>query len=672
MTVRDGGLSSTQGITGLDGGMGRGTGAAAGMDWVEKVAAHLHRGEGVRFGEAAVVSRRVHLMDPAVPEEVVVLGHADAGQVFYGRRDRDRVLHIDLFHQVGPVDHRRVAAAVRRVLSQCGQPDLAHYVDVQTSTGGGRVTGDLTYGTRPSLRAAHRNHIHLAAEIGDGGLPLLYPLILALEEEVLAQGLEIRRVDRLRGAPAGRGAVPLDMSDYTDVSDSLLREPGTSPAAGEPGAPGPGGGGAPGGDPGARGGRVGPRGTVPEDALEPGAGPEPAGVPWPVPVAAAEERLQAVLALSRRIGSPDELKRTLDLLRAGRPSSGGLSTGVHAPYLLRELEAQGLIYREGRAVRLTPAGLALAEYFDRHLREVKLRFRKRIRRVPRGPLPTAARLGDRPSPAVRYGPVRGVVPVAPGQPIAHLAVPETVVAGIRRTYLERAQAQQGPGSRPPEPPARAQQDPRPQPPEPRTRNARPGRLTLERRDLHVYTRAGDQPLYLCLLIDASASMAGRRILAAKHLVRHLLTSTRDRIAVVAFQERDVRVHVPFTRDWGRVEEGLARIQPMGLTPMAHGLTGALELIRDSRVRRPLVLLITDGIPTVPKWGLDPLADALEAARQVARSRVPFGCIGLMPSRRYLEDLARAAGGTLHVVEELDEEALVRIAHRERLRCRSRR
>ncbi|MFO7173698.1 MAG: VWA domain-containing protein [Bacillota bacterium] len=656
MTGLDGSVGRPRAINGLDGGMGHarrraapdgspggGPGPGAGLDWVEKVAAHLRRGEGVRFGEAAVVSRRVHLMDPAAPEEVVVLGHADAGQVFYGRRDRDRVLHIDLFHQVGPVDHRRVAAAVRRVLSQCGQPDLAHYVDVQTSTGGGRVTGDLTYGTRPSLRAAHRNHIHLAAEIGDGELPLLYPLILALEEEVLAQGLEIRRIDRLRGAPGGRGAVPLDMSDYTDVSDSFLRESGVSPAARDAGAAGSGVGGALRSGPGAKKGRETLRGSEPGNAREPGADPAPAEIPWPVPAAAAEERLQEVLALSRRIGSPDELKRTLDLLRAGRPGSGGLSTGVQAPYLLRELETQGLIYRDGRAVRLTPAGLALAEYFDRHLREVKLRFRKRIRRVPRGPLPTAARLGDRPSPAVRYGPVRGVVPVAPGQPIAHLAVPETVVAGIRRTYLERARGA-----------------------------PRPGRLTLERRDLHVYTRAGDQPLYLCLLIDASASMAGRRILAAKHLVRHLLTSTRDRIAVVAFQERDVRVHVPFTRDWGRVEEGLARIQPMGLTPMAHGLTGALELIRDSRVRRPLVLLITDGIPTVPKWGLDPLADALEAARQVARSRVPFGCIGLMPSRRYLEDLARAAGGTLHVVEELDEEALVRIAHRERLRCRSRR
>jgi magnesium chelatase subunit D len=183
--------------------------------------------------------------------------------------------------------------------------------------------------------------------------------------------------------------------------------------------------------------------------------------------------------------------------------------------------------------------------------------------------------------------------------------------------------------------------------------------------VHVYLRSGDQPLNICLLIDASASMAGRRILAAKHLARHLLVSTRDRIAVIAFQERDVRVYVPFTRDYAQVEEGLSCIQPMGLTPLAHGLSQSLDLIRDSRVRRPLLLLITDGIPTVAKWTIDPLSDALEAARHVGQGRIPFGCIGLQPSKRYLEELARAAGGTLHVVEELDEDALVTIAHSER-------
>ncbi|HLN64639.1 MAG TPA: VWA domain-containing protein, partial [Symbiobacteriaceae bacterium] len=356
-----------------------------------------------------------------------------------------------------------------------------------------------------------------------------------------------------------------------------------------------------------------------------------------------ERRLQSALELSRRLGSPDEVKRVLDELAKEQGWASLYGSGSsQAPFIIRQLEEEGLARRDIRGLRLTDQGRELAAYLDRHLRDVKLRFRKLIRRLPASSQKKAVKAGPstaKPSPDVRYGPIRGTAPAADGAWLGDIAVPETVRTALVRTRLDALHAGQTPG---------------------------PG-LNLSRRDIHVYLRAADQPLNICLLIDASASMAGRRILAAKHLARHLLVSTRDRIAVISFQERDVRVNVPFTRDWSQVEDGLTRIQPMGLTPLAHGLTMSLDLIRQSRVRRPLLLLITDGIPTVPKWSIDPLADALEAARHVGNGRIPFGCIGLQPSRRYLEELVRVAGGTLHVVEELDEEALVTIAHQERTR-----
>lgn len=640
------------------------------MDWVAKLARALAGGQGVRLGEAAVVSRRVHTVDPARPGIISVLSHLDAGVAFYGRSRENEIIHVDLFHQVGEVDHRRCAAGVAQVLAAAGRPELADYFDLQTGTGGGRVTGDLVYGRKPGLLASHRNHVHCAGLVPDGGLDLLGHLVAALEDIVVSAGLEIRRVDGLRHpAPAAGG--PLDLSDYADQTDSLLRGAGAGgrgalrggPAGSASGegtmrshgaAGGSGGGQGTAGGPGAYGrlgadGASGARGASGETdgaGTSGGTGaPASSGVPaagWQVD----EARLQSALNLSRRLGSPDEVKRVLDAVRSGT-MTGGLTGGLlggssQAPFVLRELEDEGLIRRDGRGVRLTDAGRALSQYLDQHLREVKLRFRKLIRCIPRRALADRPRVGDRPSAEVRYGPVRGAAPSPAGGWLGDLAVPETVVAGIRRAHLERTAGRPFPG------------------------------LRVERQDIHVHLRSGDQPLYICLLIDASASMAGRRILAAKHLARHLLVSTRDRVAVVGFQERDVRVHVPFSRDYTLVEEGLSRIQPMGLTPLAHGLVASLDLIRASRVRRPLLLLITDGIPTVPRWTIDPLADALEAARRIAASRVPFGCIGLMPSRRYLEELARAAGGTLHVVDELHEDALVSIAHRERQRQLGRR
>jgi magnesium chelatase subunit D len=663
------------------------------VSWHEKVRRVLVRRRGVRFGEAAVVSRQVHMGDESTPQVATVLSTADVGEAYYGRATPGEVIHIDLFHEVADVDHRLVAAAlVQRVGGVPAAGDdpggrlLLDYFDVQTGVGGGRVTGDLNRGKKPSLRAAHRNHVHLAGLLGDEQLVHLLEIISAVEEAVRAQGVELRRIEKLNHARWSDGH-SLDLSHYSDPdSDSWVKgnkprpgseqgggsageagaqgqslrssrsggaaggagegaEAGAAGAAGGPGSAGAGGGGATGAGRAPGAGATGRAGGLPDGAE---GGPGGASALGDGPTSGwdaleEERRLQTALELSRKLGSPDEVKRVLDELSRDQGWASLYGSGSsQAPFVIRQLEDDGLIRRDIRGLRLTDAGRELASYLDRHLRDVKLRFRKLIRRLPASGNKKGARPGvsmNRPDPDVRFGPIRGTAPAEDGAWLGDIAVPETVRTALTRSRLEAL----------------------------RTGAVGDRRLRLERRDVHVHLRSADQPLNICLLIDASASMAGRRILAAKHLARHLLVSTRDRIAVIAFQERDVKVYSPFTRDWTQLEDGLSRIQPMGLTPLAHGLTQSLELIRESRVRRTLLLLITDGIPTVSKWTIDPLADALEAARHVGAGRIPFGCIGLQPSRRYLEELVRTAGGTLHVVEELDEEALVTIAHQERIR-----
>lgn len=620
------------------------------IPWHEKLRRALALRRGARLGEATVVSRQVHVSPHDAPGKVFVLPLADAGQQFYGRANAGEVIHIDVFHAVAEVDHRRIAAAVLRALGEvpapAGTPEggrLLDYFDLVTYTGGGRLTGSLEFGRKLSLRVAHRNHVHLAGLLPDDRLHLLLDLVGAVEGEVQAQGVELRRLEEVAAGDPSDGS-DLDMSAYADTNDSLLVDaerkgrPGGQSGVGAGGRPG----GAGSGDSG--GGEGGPEAGA--GSGQPSEAGEGGGTGWDA--LEDERRLQAVLELSRRLGSPDEVKRVLDEL-AKEQTWGSLTSAANsqAPFITRHLESEGLIRRELRGLRLTDAGRDLAQYLETHLRDVKLRFRKLIRRMPAAVAEKRAVSGaasTRPSPDVRFGPVRGVAPAGPGTWLGDLAVPETVMAALKRTQLERIQAAVG-----------------------AVGAAGDAGFGMTRADVHVLLRSADQPLNICLLIDASASMAGRRILAAKHLARHLLVSTRDRVAVVAFQERDVQVYAPFTRDYALVDEGLSRIQPMGLTPLAAGLSQSLTLIQGSRVRRPLLLLITDGIPTVPLWSTDAAADAMAAARHLGERRVPFGCIGLQPSRRYLEELTRTAGGTLHVVEELAEEALMTIAHTERFK-----
>ncbi|MDI3297739.1 MAG: VWA domain-containing protein [Bacillota bacterium] len=187
------------------------------------------------------------------------------------------------------------------------------------------------------------------------------------------------------------------------------------------------------------------------------------------------------------------------------------------------------------------------------------------------------------------------------------------------------------------------------------------------RHLRVLPRRRRGALDVCLLLDASASMAGPRMEAARRLVRHLVLRTRDRVAVIVFQDRTSRVHVGFTRRWRILAESLEAVHPSGLTPLADGLAAAAAYAGARARRRTLLLLLTDGIPTVPRSTLNPLQDAVEAAREIRRRRLAFACVGLAPNEGYLRQLCEAAGGRLYVLPELESGALVRIAESERQR-----
>ena len=230
-----------------------------------------------------------------------------------------------------------------------------------------------------------------------------------------------------------------------------------------------------------------------------------------------------------------------------------------------------------------------------------------------------------------------------GEPLSGLAVAETAVSMAVRTALVR-------GGRAAVAEAGA---------------AGPGDTGFNASDLRFSYMREKKASPVILLLDASASMAGRRMRAAKELARHLVLAGREKISIVTFQDSDVKVVCPFTRSVRKVDEGLSQIQAMGLTPLARGLEKALELSSRS-LKKPLVLCVTDGIPTVPSWTLSPIEDAIIAARNLAKRGVRLGCIGLEPNRGFLRQMVSAAKGTLYVVEELEASALAAIARKESL------
>ena len=310
----------------------------------------------------------------------------------------------------------------------------------------------------------------------------------------------------------------------------------------------------------------------------------------------------AALSLARRIGSEEQLRAVMELL-ADAPSLREVVQELHrrglepdaAESLLGELRRGDFVRDREGALRLTDRGWRLADYIARHRRDLRLALRKAMRRTVQKDAAAVGRGLTR----GRYDPLgrarsRRAGPPEPGVPLQDVAWPESVTAAAARQAAARRRPAGGRAA---------------------AGDGAPARLRLDYEDLRVLRRRRRRPVDVCLLIDASASMAGERMRAAKTLARHLLATTRDRVAVIVFQERQVRVSVPFTRNDLRVEQGLATIRPYGLTPLATGLAAAREYLRSARPRNPLLLLITDGIPTVPHDGTNPLDDALAQAQR---------------------------------------------------------
>ncbi|CQR72650.1 hypothetical protein SOV_00410 [Sporomusa ovata DSM 2662] len=192
----------------------------------------LGLGQGIRLGQSTVFSSKVHAFNSHSPEHVKIMVNTDAGQVFYYRSDSGRIGHLDIFHECGAINHQvaayYVCSALERYRTIAVQqstmmgtgvlnPDL---VDIQTATGGGRITGSLHGGQKPSVRRVHENHVHVALQLPTNNLLCLFYIVAAVETAILDLGLELRCNERISYVEAAD--CQSDLSPYTDQTDSLL------------------------------------------------------------------------------------------------------------------------------------------------------------------------------------------------------------------------------------------------------------------------------------------------------------------------------------------------------------------------------------------------------------------------------------------------------------------
>ncbi len=188
-------------------------------------------------------------------------------------------------------------------------------------------------------------------------------------------------------------------------------------------------------------------------------------------------------------------------------------------------------------------------------------------------------------------------------------------------------------------------------------------LRVEPADVREAVRERRAANLVVLVVDASGSMgAAQRMEAAKGAVMSLLLDAyqrRDRVAMVTFRGDGAEVAL---RPTGSVEVARARLADLptgGRTPLAAGITAALELATATGyhddAERPLLVVVTDGRATAGPPSVDPVHAAREAAGSVRRRGVAAVVVDVEegPTRLGLvAELAQAMGARHLTLGEL--------------------
>lgn len=192
---------------------------------------------------------------------------------------------------------------------------------------------------------------------------------------------------------------------------------------------------------------------------------------------------------------------------------------------------------------------------------------------------------------------------------------------------------------------------------------------LKKEDIRIQHQTGGPPLEVCLLVDTSGSMNGKRIKEVKTLADHLVRQMHEPLSLVTFQEGDVSVKVRSTRNTNKVRYGLAAMCASGLTPLGDGIRLAASYLSKRRGKKHLLILITDGLPTWASGDKDPYQDAIDAGESVKKAGINLICIGLEPQRSFLEKMAEKADASLYIVDDLDHKEIAAITRREKSRVK---
>ncbi|MBW3014179.1 VWA domain-containing protein [Candidatus Woesearchaeota archaeon] len=177
-------------------------------------------------------------------------------------------------------------------------------------------------------------------------------------------------------------------------------------------------------------------------------------------------------------------------------------------------------------------------------------------------------------------------------------------------------------------------------------------------DLKVNLRESKGEIEVVYALDASASMKGDKIEAAKKAgvaLAFRALEQHDKVGVIVFGE-EVKSSLNPTYEFDSILRMVAQIQSAGQTDFVLTIKEAIALFSSQNITKHLVLL-TDALPTT---GEDPEKETLEAVSLAAAFGITVTVIGLnldAKGKKFAQKIAEVGKGRLYItknVEDLDK------------------
>ena len=170
------------------------------------------------------------------------------------------------------------------------------------------------------------------------------------------------------------------------------------------------------------------------------------------------------------------------------------------------------------------------------------------------------------------------------------------------------------------------------------------------------------PLNIALVIDASGSMGGGKLEAAKEAALGLAErlTERDRLTVVSFAS-DILVHLDAvavtTDNAARIRSEISRLETRGMTLLSEGWFAGVEcaarIAEEDPRMTPRVIILSDGHANE---GITDPEELREHAGELRMRSILTSCLGIGDGydEQLLQGIAESGGGRLHDAELTSE------------------